>query len=363
MSKSEPDNEFFAPKTGSQQVVFDYLESLLEDPDTLAHDTMEELKAIGALEHAEPKAGLVVEDVVPGSAVDEGILEEPDAVREELPQDAASEIEDAVAYPDAEPELLMEDDLPVADVFSEPEPSFEELELVDTPADLMGAEPEVSSCPLQVDIESDPAPESELEMVEPEGLTEPEIPQVAIEPAVMTEQIPSAPESAPEPIQASEPAIAPAVDNTPKPALHVAEDVLNCILFQLQGLTLAIPVDDVEGAVSMERLTLHFDMDHDWVLGFFDAMGKETSVVDTGNWLLPGRFDASQANYEEVLILKGRRWALACDTLVKSMRMQHSDIVWAGENKSRPWLLGTNMAERCAILDVDKLQMLLNQQA
>ncbi|WP_370278269.1 chemotaxis protein CheW [Pontibacterium sp.] len=377
MSKSEQDNEFYAPKTGNQQVVFDYLESLLEDPDTLAHDTMEELKAIGALERAEPQAKPVVEDIPPeetesDEAFSEApVFEESVAAEDELSQAVVPEIEDAAVDP--EPEQLLEEELLEPEAFSEPELSFEELELVVTPADLMGEETDVTAdtqlidfepeTELQPECQEEPALE-EVVLDEPEVFSEPDVPQPVLEnvSAVADPTVP-APDITPEPVQEAAPVAVPAVDNTPKPALHVAEDVLNCILFQLQGLTLAIPVDDVEGAVSMERLTLHFDMDHDWVLGFFNAMGKETSVVDTGNWLLPGRFDASQANYEEVLILKGRRWALACDTLVKSMRMQHSDIVWAGENKSRPWLLGTNMAERCAILDVDKLQILLNQQA
>lgn len=350
MSKSETDSEYYAPKTGNQQVVFDYLESLLEDPDTLAHDTMEELKAIGALERTEPAVEPVSEEAAAGGAVPETpVLEEPIAIQE------------AVVDSTLDTEQLVEDDQPAADVFSEPESSLEELELIDTPANLIDAEPEVDSFSAQVEFESEPEPPA----AESAMIAKPDIPQASAdsECTAVAELAASESEVAAEPIQDVAPVVSPAVDNKPKPALHVAEDVLNCILFELQGLTLAIPVDDVEGAVSMERLTLHFDMDHDWVLGFFDAMGKETSVVDTGDWLLPGRFDASQANYEEVLILKGRRWALACDTLVKSMRMQHSDIVWAGENKSRPWLLGTNMTERCAILDVDKLQMLLNQQA
>lgn len=139
--------------------------------------------------------------------------------------------------------------------------------------------------------------------------------------------------------------------------------MLNCILFQMGGLLLAIPVDDVEGAASLERLTLDVDLTHPWVLGDFSAMNTVTKVVDTGAWMLPGRFDPGLAQYEEVLILKGRRWALACDALVKSLRMPHADIVWAGEQSSRPWLLGTNMTERCAILDVDKLLNLLDAQA
>lgn len=355
MSKSEPDNEYYAPKTDNQQVVFDYLESLLEDPDTLAHDTMEELKAIGALEHTEPEVAPVAEDIVPDPLPDEVVPEESGTVQVVQPQVVESGVNDVAV--DIAPEQLVEDDLPVADAPAASEPALEEPELIDTPADLMEVEGEFNSS--QADFEPAREPVSEESKVS----AEPEVLQVAVEVPAVAKPVSSAAKVASESVQVTAPAVDPAVESTPKPAVHVAEGVLNCILFQLQGLTLAIPVDDVEGAISMEQLTLHLDLEHEWVLGFFDAMGKETSVVDTGSWLLPGRFDAAQANYEDVLILKGRRWSLACDALVKSVRMPHSDIVWAGENKSRPWLLGTNMTERCAILDADKLQMLLNQQA
>ncbi|WP_372831554.1 chemotaxis protein CheW [Pontibacterium sp.] len=300
MTKLPEDADYYAPQTGNQQVVFDYLESLLEDPDTLARDTEAELQAIEALERDEPQESepslLTVESELLDAAPTE-----PNASEVEIAADTSATSDEP------EPELFpAEDDTGLA-------VELNEAVSLDTPAELIGedsledhAQPELDSPPVQ-------AVETHVD------------------------------------------------DAAPKPALDIPEDVLNCILFQLQGLNLAIPVDDVDGAVSMERLTLHLDLDHEWVLGAFTAMDKETRVVDTGSWLLPGRFDPARAKYEEVLILKGRRWALACDTLVKSIRMSHSDIVWAGDSNTRPWMLGTNMNERCAIMDVDKLQALLDE--
>ncbi|MCO4756733.1 MAG: chemotaxis protein CheW [Oceanospirillaceae bacterium] len=297
MTKLPEDADYYAPQTGNQQVVFDYLESLLEDPDTLARDTEAELQAIEALERDEQK-----ESEPSLLTVESELLDAAPVAHDEPEVEVAAD-----TSAESEPDLLpVEEDAGLA---------FEPDEAVslDTPAELIGedsledhSQPELDSPPVQ-------AVETHVD------------------------------------------------DAAPKPALDIPEDVLNCILFQLQGLNLAIPVDDVDGAVSMERLTLHLDLDHEWVLGAFTAMDKETRVVDTGSWLLPGRFDPARAKYEEVLILKGRRWALACDTLVKSIRMSHSDIVWAGDSNTRPWMLGTNMNERCAIMDVDKLQALLDE--
>ena len=300
MTKLPEDADYYAPQTGNQQVVFDYLESLLEDPDTLARDTEAELQAIEALERDVPQESepslLTVESELLDAAP-----AEPNASEVEIAADTSG------TSVESEPDLFpAEDDTGLA-------VELNEAVSLDTPTELMGGD-------------------------SLEDYSQPELDS----PPVLTVETH-------------------VDDAAPKPALDIPEDVLNCILFQLQGLNLAIPVDDVDGAVSMERLTLHLDLDHEWVLGAFTALEKETRVVDTGSWLLPGRFDPACAKYEEVLILKGRRWALACDTLVKSIRMSHNDIVWAGDSNTRPWMLGTNMSERCAIMDVDKLQALLDE--
>lgn len=300
MTKLPEDADYYAPQTGNQQVVFDYLESLLEDPDTLARDTEAELQAIEALERDEQH-----ESEPSLLTVESELLEAAPAEPNESEVETSADI--LAASAEIEPDLLpVEDD-------AERVLASDEAVSLDTPAELMG--------------------DDSLEDYSQPGLDSP-------------------------PVQTVETHVD---DAAPKPALDIPEDVLNCILFQLQGLNLAIPVDDVDGAVAMERLTLHLDLDHEWVLGAFTALDKETRVVDTGSWLLSGRFDPARAKYEEVLILKGRRWALACDTLVKSIRMSHNDIVWAGDSNTRPWMLGTNMSERCAIMDVDKLQALLDE--
>jgi len=59
-------------------------------------------------------------------------------------------------------------------------------------------------------------------------------------------------------------------------------------------------------------------------------------------------------------MLQGGYWGIACDEMVRSIRIPVDKVAWAVNRSKRPWLLGTYMAERCAILDVDALVDQLN---
>lgn len=152
------------------------------------------------------------------------------------------------------------------------------------------------------------------------------------------------PEPEPEPGLAPEPVI-------PKVA---SGEEMNCILLDMHGLKLAVPFDYVEGALQLESLSLRLD-GPEWVLGRFGEEPAWTQVVDTARWLIPERYKPEYSKYAEVIILKGRRWAIACDELVKSIRVDTRQINWHQDKSHRSWLLGTYMPERCAILDIDQL--------
>ena len=129
---------------------------------------------------------------------------------------------------------------------------------------------------------------------------------------------------------------------------------INCILLDMHGLKLAVPFDKVEGALQLEDLSLMLD-GPDWIIGRFGADPAWTRIVDTARWLIPERYKPEYSKYSEVIILKGRRWALACDELVKSVRIRTAEINFHKDKQHRSWLLGTYMPERCAILDIEQL--------
>jgi purine-binding chemotaxis protein CheW len=131
----------------------------------------------------------------------------------------------------------------------------------------------------------------------------------------------------------------------------------------MHGLNLAIPFDYIEGAVHLSSVSLALDATHDWSLGRFGSggMSVETNVIDTALWLIPERYKPEMAKYDELIILRGRHWALACDELVKSVRIPADKVSWASSDNPRAWLWGTYMEERCAILDIPKLMEQFDQ--
>jgi len=130
---------------------------------------------------------------------------------------------------------------------------------------------------------------------------------------------------------------------------------MNCVLLDMHGLKLAIPFEYVEGALQLENISLSME-GPEWMIGSFgEEPASRVRIVDTARWLIPEHYRPEYSRYTEVIILKGRRWALACDELIKSVRMDTGRINWHRDKSHRPWLLGTYMPERCAILDIDQM--------
>ena len=131
--------------------------------------------------------------------------------------------------------------------------------------------------------------------------------------------------------------------------------MLNCVLIDMHGLKLAVPFDRIEGALQLNDLSLDIAGQPEWVLGAFGPEYSQTMVVDTAMWVIPERYQPEHSKYGEVVILQGRKWALACDGLVKSLQIPIDQVNLNQDKAHRSWLKGTYMAERCAILDIDQM--------
>lgn len=139
------------------------------------------------------------------------------------------------------------------------------------------------------------------------------------------------------------------------PAAAAPSYTINCILLDMHGLKLAVPFDQIEGAMNFSDLSMELTGLPDWVLGSFGPEHQQTRVVDTALWLIPERYQAEYSEYSEIVILQGRHWALACDGLIKSIQVSADQVNWNQDRERRSWLLGTYMPERCAILDIPRL--------
>ena len=210
------------------------------------------------------------------------------------------------------------------------------------------AEPKVRVLPAVLPVE-----EPVVAVVEAQVVAEASIP-------VLTEV------QAPEPVAPLVEVHLPAAD-VPSPPATVegrpawASEPFECLLFDVAGLTLAVPLVCLGSIYSLEgqELTPLFGQP-DWFLGILTCQAGNLKVLDTARWVMPDRYreDFRQGlNY--VISVQGYEWGLAVHQVSRSLRLDPSEIKWRSQRGQRPWLAGTVIEHMCALLDVAELAELI----
>ncbi|EPJ45979.1 MAG: hypothetical protein OFPII_23190 [Osedax symbiont Rs1] len=127
---------------------------------------------------------------------------------------------------------------------------------------------------------------------------------------------------------------------------------INCIIVLMYGLKLAIPFEDIEGLIKLSNVTLSLDNDRNWILGDFRSATMCTHVVDTAQILFGDNYDPLNSNYNEMLVLAGKHWSIVFDKIIKAQNILLSDVTENPSPQFRPWLTGTYLAEKCALVNV-----------
>jgi len=173
-------------------------------------------------------------------------------------------------------------------------------------------------------------------------------------------------------VQAQEP-VAPLVEvnlpapNVPAPPAtadgrpHWAAEPFECLLFDVAGLTLAVPLVCLGSIYSLEgqELTPLFGQP-DWFLGILTCQAGNLKVLDTARWVMPDRYrDDFRQGLHYVISVQGYEWGLAVHQVSRSLRLDPSEIKWRSQRGQRPWLAGTVIEHMCALLDVAELAELI----
>lgn len=210
------------------------------------------------------------------------------------------------------------------------------------------AEPQVRVLPTVLPIE-----EPVVALVEAQVVAEASIP-------VLTEV------QAPEPVAPLVEVHLPAVD-VPSPPATVdgrpawATEPFECLLFDVAGLTLAVPLVCLGSIYSLEgqELTPLFGQP-DWFLGILTCQAGNLKVLDTARWVMPDRYrDDFRQGLNYVISVQGYEWGLAVHQVSRSLRLDPSEIKWRSQRGQRPWLAGTVIEHMCALLDVAELAELI----
>ena len=154
----------------------------------------------------------------------------------------------------------------------------------------------------------------------------------------------------------------------PAPAASVAggrpdwaNESFECLLFDVAGLTLAVPLVCLGTIYPLQgqELTPLFGQP-DWFLGILPCQAGNLKVLDTARWVMPDRYrDDFRDGLQYVISIEGYEWGLAVHQVSRSIRLDPSEVKWRSQRTQRPWLAGTVIEHMCALLDIAALAELI----
>ena len=137
---------------------------------------------------------------------------------------------------------------------------------------------------------------------------------------------------------------------------------INCLIVLMYGLKLAIPFEHIEGHIRISNVTLSIDNDRDWIIGDFTSLTMRTHIVDTAQIIFGNNYDPLRSNYNEMLVLQGKHWSIMFDKVIKTQNIKLRDVSENPSPQLRPWLTGTYMAEKCALVNVAAMVKMFEEQ-
>lgn len=192
-----------------------------------------------------------------------------------------------------------------------------------------------------------------------------DVPVALPKPVRVAEAVVAPPVARVEPV--AEVHLATALGKTPPPPVtgdgrpEWAAEPFECLLFDVAGLTLAVPLVCLGSIYSLagHELTPLFGQP-DWFLGILPSQGGNLKVLDTARWIMPDRYrDDFRQGLQYVISVQGYEWGLAVHQVSRSLRLDPEEIKWRGHRGQRPWLAGTVIEHMCALLDVAELAELI----
>tara|TARA_B110000211_G_C14013191_1_gene524186 strand:- start:453 stop:1289 length:837 start_codon:yes stop_codon:yes gene_type:complete len=132
---------------------------------------------------------------------------------------------------------------------------------------------------------------------------------------------------------------------------------VECLLFSVGGLKLAVPLlllggvhevipDNVKPLIGQPN----------WYLGLIHREDQNLQVIDTASFIMPERAESlAEQGYKYLIQLEKSPWAIACQSIDDTVRLEASEIKWRGDRGKRVWLAGTVIEKMCALIDVSGL--------
>lgn len=195
----------------------------------------------------------------------------------------------------------------------------------------------------------------------------PSMPRVTMpEPLISEAQISQLPVSAPVIEEQQECALptAAAVSQSALDKSSWADSAFECLLFDVAGLTLAVPLTMLGSIYSFEpdQLTPLFGQP-DWFIGILATPAGNLKVLESARWVMPERYNTDmRKDLKFVISINGYDWGLAVHQVRHSIGLEPSAVKWRTDRSKRAWLAGTVIEHMCALLDVEVLAQLITDQ-
>ncbi len=199
------------------------------------------------------------------------------------------------------------------------------------------------------------------EVPEPAPSPEPDAPPPL--PKVMPSLAPAVAEAEPE-VQApvvTEMPVAPQQVELPEelkvePDTPLAEDEFQCLLFDVSGLTLAIPLISLSAIAKWPEEVTVLPGKPDWYLGLTAYRERQSSVIDTARVVFPSyqyeKIVQQGQPWSNIIFIGDGSWGLACHGIKEVVTLSQEGVKWRSERGTRPWLAGTVIEQMCALLDI-----------
>jgi len=136
------------------------------------------------------------------------------------------------------------------------------------------------------------------------------------------------------------------------------------LIFDVAGLTLAVPLVKLGGIYKIEKEPTALIGKPDWFIGLMPGHEGNISVIDTARWVMPEKYQQAEdtgLDYQFIILLDNSNWGLACTTVQNAITIAPENVRWRATSGKRPWLDGMLIDEMCALLDVDTLIRLLDE--
>jgi len=132
-----------------------------------------------------------------------------------------------------------------------------------------------------------------------------------------------------------------------------------CLSFQVAGVTLAAPLEKLNGIVELKEEITELPGYAPWVIGLLPNRGQNVQVVDVAQIIMPNDYDAvAQPTAERmkfIILLEDGKFGLAADSISQVLSLEADDVRWRNVQSKRPWLAGTIIEQMCALLEIDLL--------